>query len=351
MKIQHRLSFFLICLLILLPQCAAALTAEDFVLTCGHKTSGDTAAFTLFTEDDAAEVYLVFDTLASGTYVRCTGATDDSVGYAECYVYMKDGLEKVWVSADALIPAWKKLYFADNVCVRLHEQIADDPDALASFCQTCFPGKEYSFNKAEPPLECDVGISEEWLTGQYGENHSVIAGKLLTLGLHSSSVLTSEGEITVPTAQLTLEENAQSFKVGVVYAPRTGEASLRESASGSSKRIQACKTGRIIFVLESGDTFSKIRYDGAEGYIRSDCLLFPDASAETAESGVLHVNGKTEDVTIPAYCSTSKSVAKVNAWSGGTTVTVYGRTDNWYAVEYDGWFGYVEQKQIRLDQD
>ena len=51
-------------------------------------------------------------------------------------------------------------------------------------------------------------------------------------------------------------------------------------------------------------------------------------------------------VAIRADASTSD--AKVIAWPTGTTVNAYTGDDKWYNVEYDGWWGYVQEQYVEL---
>ena len=175
------------------------------------------------------------------------------------------------------------IYFLDGAMVRIPASIANDDQALSDYCATYFPGRTYHRDASllVPP---DAVLSAEWTSQLYGEGSRAMGVWLVTPGLHESIVRTETGEMTVPTKHLSFDGNDDAnHNVGVVHAPRTGEASLREKASGSAAKMAACKTGRIVVVLEyDGGTYTKIRYDGIDGYIRTDCLLFRKAS-ETPE--------------------------------------------------------------------
>ena len=116
--------------------------------------------------------------------------------------------------------------------------------------------------------------------------------------------------------------------------------------------LQQAKTGRIVAILEyDGGTFTKILYDGVEGYIRTDCLVFHDGKDDALGVGTLHLKGNTDGestVTIRSTNSTSK--AKVGAWPTGSTVIVHEKDGGWYTIEMDGWFGYVQEQYLTLDE-
>ena len=242
------------------------------------------------------------------------------------------------------------VYFQDGSMVLLPAEIANDPQALADYCAKYFPGRGYSFDMSAGDF--DAILSDVWTKAQYGENSMAAGVKLVKLGLYESVVTLQGEEIIVPTRYLTFGENDDDkHRVGVVYAPRSGEASLREKEGGSAKLIQQAKTGRIAAILEyDGGTFTKVLYDGVEGYIRTDCLIFRSGEDAPVGSGVLHVKGDTDgekNVTIRSTMSTSQ--AKVAALPTGTAVTVFSQEDSWYAVEYDGWFGYVQAQYLEME--
>ena len=179
--------------------------------------------------------------------------------------------------------------------------------------------------------------------------------RLVSLGLTESTVITAQGDkVTVPSYCLKFADGVDAeHLLGIVFAPRTGEATIRETEGGSAKVIEKGKSGRVVAILEyDGGNFTKILYDGIEGYIRTDCLLFHDGQQAPLGSGILHINGNkdgSKTVTVRADRSTSK--AKIDAWSTGTSVIVHEEKNGWYTVEKDGWVGYVQSQYLTLIQD
>ena len=246
------------------------------------------------------------------------------------------------------------VYFQDGSRVLIPASIANDPQALADYCAMYFPGRVYTCDANADALQFDATISEEWTVSQYGEGSRALLARLVKLGLTETTVVTSQGdEVVVPTHYLKFADGVDAeHLLGIVYAPRSGEASLRESEGGSAPLIDKAKTGRIVAILEyNGGNFTKILYDGVEGYIRTDCLIFRDGKDTAMGTGMLHVKGKTDgesNVTIRAEDSTAK--AKVAVWQTGTTVIVHEVFGSWYTVEHDGWFGYVQEQYLNLDE-
>lgn len=242
------------------------------------------------------------------------------------------------------------VYFHDGSMVMIPAEIANDPGKLSEYCNTYFPGRGYSFDMAAGDF--DAILSDVWTKAQYGDSSMAAGVRLVQLGVYESIVTLQGEELTVPTQYLQFGENKDAaHRIGVVYAPRSGEASLREAEGGSAKLIQQAKTGRVVAVLEyNGGTFTKILYDGVEGYIRTDCLIFHSGEKAPMGEGTIHVKGATDgakNVTVRATASTSQ--AKVTTLKTGTVVKVYEHSGDWYTIEYGGWFGYVQDQYLTME--
>lgn len=251
--------------------------------------------------------------------------------------------------ADA--PAQVIVYFQDGARVLLPAEIANDPQQLAAYCDMYFPGRAYTVDP-NAKLTYDAVLSAEGASALFGEGSFAVGAGMVTLGLNTSVVTIDGVNHAVPTSALTFDPSVDArHRIAVVYAPRSGEASLRETASGSAEKIETCKTGRIVAVLEyEGGTYTRIRYDGTEGYIRTDCLLFHDGAEAVMGTGTLHIKGATDGKgNVTAYAEGSSSRAKVAAWPSGTAVQVFDLEDGWYCVENDGWVGYVPATSLELD--
>jgi len=241
------------------------------------------------------------------------------------------------------------IYFNDGARVLLPADIAADGQKLAEYCDKYFPGRTYA--KDPSAFVYTAVLSEKWAAEQYGEGTSALSVTLKKLGVYTSVVTNAMGEeMTVPTAELTIRGfNDKEHHVAVISAPRSGSASIREKASGSAKVIANGAAGRIVPVLEYNASYAKILYDGAEGYIRMDCLVFQDTTKTPMSTGVVHVkdvmDGKS-DVTIRN--TASKSTSKVAAVPTGTDVCVHGMEGDWYIVEGDGWLGYIHKQNLKM---
>lgn len=245
------------------------------------------------------------------------------------------------------------IYFNDGAMVLLPADIANDGQKLAEYCNQYFPGRMYAKDPAA--FVYTAVLSEKWAAEQYGEGSSALSVTLTKLGVYTSVVTNARGEeMTVPTAELTIRGfNDKEHHVAVISAPRSGSASIREKASGSAKVVANGDAGRIVPVLEyTNASYAKILYDGVEGYIRMDCLIFQDTAQPPMDTGMVHVkdavDGKSEVII---RNTASKSTSKVAAVPTGTMVSVYGEEGSYYIVEGDGWLGYIPKQNLKLDEN
>ena len=242
------------------------------------------------------------------------------------------------------------VYFNDGSMVMIPAEIAYDPAQLSEYCAKYFPGREYSFDAAAG--DYDAVLAEEWTAAQFGEDSRAVGVQLVELGITETTVKLQGSDTVVPTKHLTFGENTDGkHRIGVVYAPRSGEASIRAEEGSSAKVTEKAKTGRIAAVLQyDGGTYTRLLYDGEEGYIRTDCLLFFSGEETAIGTGTIHIKGAIDGAkTVTLRAAKSTSQAKVTALPTGTVVTVYEQDGDWYAVEADGWYGYVQAQYLEME--
>ena len=242
------------------------------------------------------------------------------------------------------------VYFNDGSLVMIPADIAHDPNRLSEYCATYFPGREYSFDATAG--DYDAVLSAEWTASQYGEGSHAVGVQIVKMGIHETVVKLQGNEITVPTKYLTFGEDVDAkHRIGLVYAPRSGEASMRAEEGSKAAVVETAKTGRLVAVLQyDNGNYTKILYDGEEGYIRTDCLIFFSGEEAALGTGTIHIKGATDgSKTVTMRASESNSQAKVTTLPTGTVVTVFEKDGEWYAVEYDGWYGYIQAQNLEMD--
>lgn len=360
---KNALIWLVVLLMVLVPFCALAQSQGEFALSCSHKVSAAAEVFSASYTEDAdgsrMAMYTSLTTLPEETCVRPTGAKDDAKGLRECWYYKDGKTQKGWIEADLIISATVVVYVDNGTILHLNEQLVRDDAAMAAFFAERYPGHDYGLTPPPTPTPVPTPTPEPIVPDAWvSVEDSVMAGndvgvKLVKLGVTAATVMDEAFEIfTISPDQLTFAEGVDAaHRIAVIHAPRSGSAALREKAAANGKKLEACVTGAVVPVLAYGEEFTLVRYEGREGYVMTDALLFFTGSEKPQGEGVLHMKGKVDGKSkINIRTTTSASSAKVGEWPSGLSVTVLEELGEWYAIEYDGWFGYVHEQYLIMQE-
>lgn len=131
---------------------------------------------------------------------------------------------------------------------------------------------------------------------------------------------------------------------------------LRESADAKSKILEALKPGTIVEIIETKDSWCKVKADEYTGYV-SKCYIKPDETtkqevqssdaADTSENNILNgivlakngLNLRSE----ADLKSKVISVIKLN-----TPVQITEENDGWYKIKVNNLEGYVSKQFIKV---
>ena len=178
------------------------------------------------------------------------------------------------------------------------------------------------------------------------------AAQIDILSSYESEITVGGEKITVLTSELEFESTAkEEERLAVIYAPKTGKATLRAKASQSAKMVKNCKAGRYALVLEKGKNFSKIYYNNAVGYIRTDCLKFYPIATEPYAEGILSLNGYTTgnaEINIRNKADYGTHIS--GTYKTGTVIRVIEIGDTWTEVEIDRIRGYIQTKVLTMQE-
>jgi len=156
-------------------------------------------------------------------------------------------------------------------------------------------------------------------------------------GLLSSVVELDAEEQTVPTTALTWERGESEHALAIVYAPRTGEATLWQKSTGK-QAICKLKAGSVVLVLEKGGKYTKVLGEGKVGYVITSALTLTDP----VEDGEEQTASRKLTLRLEAKAK-GRSLTTIPK---GTVLTVLAAEGKWALVEYDGLAGYVETKYL-----
>lgn len=121
------------------------------------------------------------------------------------------------------------------------------------------------------------------------------------------------------------------------------EANVRSGPGTDHEILGLAKAGTELRRTGISGSWSRVIFNGSEGYIYNSLLKTADAGGQLEErSGTLTV---TEEANLREGPSTDDriiAVAKV-----GTELTITGKVNNWYRVEYEGSTAYINGNLIR----
>ncbi len=176
---------------------------------------------------------------------------------------------------------------------------------------------------------------------------------VVTLGVSESVVRLEGQEITVPTRALTFAEGVEGkHRIAAIYAPRTGRCILRAKASEKAKELDKCPAGRIVPVLEYGKTWTKIRYEGQIGYVKTSVLTFLGDKESPIGVGVTSYQGKaTGGAKVPLRNGKTSDAEIILNIRTATEVSVLSFDGKWYELEHDGWYGFLYKTYFTYEEE
>lgn len=379
-KLLSVLCLLMICVLI--PSLAAALTQSEWNHECRSKTRGVTI---LYSKDENGELTPT-GSLPGGTYIKL-GAYDYDRSIWDIAYWSDGSRASAWVMRDNVTSAETIVHFSDGTSVSLPEALVCDTSALQVYIRRQYPGKAVNGSGSEPvsidgtkPLppnsagnnstdvsdKDEISESSTEFSGSTTASHSkhpaeptgltaMLNGstvEVCQLGVYQSFIMDDGVQEIVLTKDLIFADDVPFDKaIAVIYAPNTGKCTLRQKATDSAKSLGKCKAGTIVAVLEYGQKYCKISYDGEVGYVRTSCLKFYGDTDAPTGTGTLTYNGKaTGRTTINIRNAADGGSHKIAKWRTGTVVVVFGMENGWYEIESDGMHGFVQKKFLTIDE-
>lgn len=155
-----------------------------------------------------------------------------------------------------------------------------------------------------------------------------------------------EGEST-PAEQTQEGQNAEQPQEEVQnttqYAEATTTVNVRSSDSEQADKLGKVAGGTKVEVLEQRvNGWSKIVFEGKEGYIKSEFLQL----AESAES-VEVVGTVTATTNINVRSSASETADRLGVLAGGDSTELVAREGDWCKIKYNGQIGYVKAEYVQ----
>lgn len=138
------------------------------------------------------------------------------------------------------------------------------------------------------------------------------------------------------------EAPAQSATPEVIYAKTTATVNVRGSDSEQATKVSKVSKGTKVQVLEQRPNgWSKIIYDGQEGFIKSEYLNI----AETVDASQFIGKVKaTTNVKVRSEATTDSEA--IGVLVGGDSADLIALEGEWCKIAYDGQVGYVKAEYV-----
>lgn len=177
-----------------------------------------------------------------------------------------------------------------------------------------------------------VNKGSEWSKVKYATYTGYIKNDYLNFGGTSSSGTSSSGSSSGGSA-------ASGEQLAV-----TSNVNLRKGPATSYESLGTIPSGTKVTVLEKGSSWSRVVYNGVEGYISSSFLSDPSASTATNSTLKFWLMQTTAQVVMRK--SASDSAEQMATVPAGTTVTVLEKGTTWSKFIYDKKIGYCKTQYL-----
>jgi len=162
---------------------------------------------------------------------------------------------------------------------------------------------------------------------------------------------TENPEQTIPEAQEPVVETTEQPPVEapaenvVQYATATTTVNVRSSDSENADKLGKVTGGSKLQILERKvNGWTKVLYEGKEGYIKSEFLEV----AESAE-GAAVIGSVTATTNINVRSSASEDGNKLGVLIGGGTADLLANENGWCKIKYEGQVGYVKADYVEVN--
>ena len=130
---------------------------------------------------------------------------------------------------------------------------------------------------------------------------------------------------------------------GPQYATATTTVNVRSSDSEQADKLGKVAGGETVQVQEVRlNGWTKIVYDGSDGYIKSEFLQMQESAAGAEVIGTV-----TASTNINVRASASETADRLGVLAGGESVELLENLDGWCKIKYSGQIGYVKSDYVQ----
>ena len=154
---------------------------------------------------------------------------------------------------------------------------------------------------------------------------------------------TEEGSTDGQDTQTENGEQQEAEDQGPQYVTTTTTVNVRSSDSEQADKLGKVSGGTKLQVLEQRPNgWTKVDYEGKEGYIKTEFLQLAESAAGTETIGTV-----TATTNINVRASASETADRLGVLSGGDSAELVGTEGDWSKIKYNGQIGYAKSEYVQ----
>lgn len=206
--------------------------------------------------------------------------------------------------------------FNNKITVEYNELMVDHPEVLQYI--------------SELDSQVSIAVGEKLANQVAGETQVAEAG-------------TEEGSTDGQDTQTENGEQQEAEDQGPQYVTTTTTVNVRSSDSEQADKLGKVSGGTKLQVLEQRPNgWTKVDYEGKEGYIKTEFLQLAESAAGTETIGTV-----TATTNINVRASGSETADRLGVLSGGDSAELVGTEGDWSKIKYNGQIGYVKSEYVQ----
>ena len=206
--------------------------------------------------------------------------------------------------------------FNNKITVEYNELMVDHPEVLQYI--------------SELDSQVSIAVGEKLANQVAGETQVAEAG-------------TEEGSTDGQDTQTENGEQQEAEDQGPQYVTTTTPVNVRSSESEQADKLGKVSGGTKLQVLEQRPNgWTKVDYEGKEGYIKTEFLQLAESAAGTETIGTV-----TATTNINVRASASETADRLGVLSGGDSAELVGTEGDWSKIKYNGQIGYVKSEYVQ----
>lgn len=206
--------------------------------------------------------------------------------------------------------------FNNKITVEYNELMVDHPEVLQYI--------------SELDSQVSIAVGEKLANQVAGETQVAEAG-------------TEEGSTDGQDTQTENGEQQEAEDQGPQYVTTTTTVNVRSSDSEQADKLGKVSGGTKLQVLEQRPNgWTKVDYEGKEGYIKTEFLQLAESAAGTETIGTV-----TATTNINVRASASETADRLGVLSGGDSAELVGTDGDWSKIKYNGQIGYVKSEYVQ----